>query len=133
MCRDLLPGKAGLSAQWVRFQRELVTAGRWAKLWSKDDGLSTSLCPVLALLSRGYQNEGGCARLARLASLTGLSKAELRRARLALRHSGLIEWLPGPERGVWSFRQGPGLLESKRRRGFRFPGSLVHSGRWAEL
>jgi len=126
-----LPGEDALGRQFLRLQRELVESGRWARLWRADRGLGASLCPVLALLSWGYDEAD--ARLRRLTTLAGITGAEAQRARLALLHSGLIELLAGKRRGVWRFRVGAGLLESRRRRGVIVPGKLIASGLWAAL
>ena len=125
--------RRGLGSSFVRLRRDIVTSGRWARLWRHDQGLGASTAPVMALLRPRTVEGAAEADLNWLAAHTGVSKVGMQRARLSLLQSGFVKFMPGPRRGTWRFRVADSLIAKRKAPSFYFLGSLVSGGLWAGL
>src|SRR5689334_81810 len=61
--RRAVMGDRSLGTQVVRLPRSIVSSGLWSSLWLRDTqgahrGAAVSACPVMALLARGYGQDG---------------------------------------------------------------------------
>lgn len=112
--------------------RSLVRDGTFASLWRRDQGRSTSVLPVLALLASGHGVAGASAWRANVARWTGVAGRDLSAARRTLSDQRLIAFQRTGQRGLWKFAAS-NQLSTPRRLGFRFRGIWVASGEWQTL
>ena len=122
-----------LDGQFVRLARAPFQKGLCKQLWREDKGTSVSLLPVMALLSRGYQDEAATCHLRLICQLAGITTTEFRRARLSFLHTRAVHIEPSVKRGLIRFRAGAYLVPTRVQPSFTFPGRLVAQGVWAGL
>lgn len=119
------------SRQFARLSRGLVRNGHWADLWDADRGASTSLLPVLALLSWGYQTAGARARLDQLQRYSGLSRRLVMRSFRTLQALRFADIDIGERSSTVSFRLLPRVFSSTDY--FIMRRDLIDSAVWSGL
>lgn len=120
-----------LDGQFFRFAREPFMDGLCARLWRADQGVSVSLLPVMALLSRDGR-QGEC-HLRNLAKWAGITPTEFRRARLTFLRNSEISLERSRRRGYIRFTTSESLAGIHGTPTFAFPGCIISSGVWASL
>lgn len=123
----------GLDNQYVRIRRDLVTSGRWARLWRDGGTPAVSLLPVLALLGRGRGSSGASVGIDRLSALSGLQGALFEAGFRSLVEAGLIYDLGSRFPTVKRFAVGTDVVSSESCTRFTIPGAVFTSGVWSRL
>lgn len=119
--------------QFVKIRRDLVTSGRWARLWRLGGSFAVSLLPVLALFARGHGRKGASVRIERLATISGLSRGDVSSGFELLANEGIVRDLGSrfPIMKRFSMEELLGSDNGPQR--FTITGALFDNGIWSRL
>lgn len=124
---------SSIAHQYARIRRDLVTSGRWARLWQSGGSSAVSLLPVLALLARGYGSKGAAVRIDRLATISGLSRREVTTGFELLVDEGVVRDLRSRFPSTKRFSLEDLLVSDSGPQRFTITGALFDKGIWSRL